>query len=142
MTFKQLFSALCVALAALSIAAPAQAVVKKKAVAKKAPAPVVEEGTLWTCAEGVSFRLKGDVATFPAVTLFMKGKKYNLARVITTTGAGRFKDDISGMDLVTIPAKAMLFNRKQGARLGDECKTAEMAKQAPVASSLDLPASN
>jgi hypothetical protein len=38
----------------------------------------------------------------------------------------RFKHHDSGLDLVVIGPKAMLFNIKTGNRLADECKTVAM----------------
>jgi hypothetical protein len=55
-----------------------------------------------------------------------EGKVYRLPRQNTVTGADRYFDQRTGMDLVVIPSKAMLFNRNLGQRLADECQTADM----------------
>ncbi len=41
-------------------------------------------------------------------------------------GSMRFKNYDSGLDLVVIGPKAMLFNIKTGIRVADECKTVAM----------------
>ena len=61
------------------------------------------------------------------VTVHWAKKDYKLPRESTTTGADRFYDPASGMDLVVIPTKAMLFSDKDSSRLADECMTPEMA---------------
>ena len=66
------------------------------------------------------------------VTVHWANKNYNLPREATTTGADRFHDAASGMDLVVIPTKAMLFSDKDSSRLADECKTAAMIQGAPA----------
>ena len=64
---------------------------------------------------------------FQCVTATQAKKDYKLPRQDTTTGADRFHDSATGMDLVVIPTKAMLFSDKDESRLADECMTAEMA---------------
>ena len=76
--------------------------------------------------------LKGDMKRDQIVTVHWANKNYNLPREATTTGADRFHDAATGMDLVVIPTKAMLFSDKDSSRLADECKTPEMAQGAPA----------
>ena len=66
------------------------------------------------------------------VTVHWANKNYNLPREATTTGADRFHDAATGMDLVVIPTKAMLFQDKDSSRLADECKTTAMMQGAPA----------
>ncbi len=103
----------------------------------KAPAvakvdPVLEGSEKWSCKEGLSFDMKGDMKRDQIVTVRWGSKNYNLPREATTTGADRFHDAASGMDLVVIPTKAMLFSDNDSSRLADECKTAAMLQGAPA----------
>lgn len=94
--------------------------------------PVPEGSVKWSCAEGLSFDLKGDMKRDQIVTVHWANKNYNLPRETTTTGADRFHDPASGMDLVVIPTKAMLFSDKDSSRLADECKNAAMQQGTPA----------
>jgi hypothetical protein len=68
------------------------------------------------------------------LTMFWEGRNYKLPRQQTTTGADRFFDAASGLDLVVIPTKAMLFtHRDGGSRLADECMTQAMSDQNKLA---------
>ncbi|WP_322104588.1 hypothetical protein [Paraburkholderia sp. J41] len=108
--------------------APKNRLIKRKAnPAKEAKVDAVPEGSEhWSCAEGMQFDLKGDMARDQILTVHWAGKNYNLPRQTTTTGADRFHDAATGLDLVVIPTKAMLFSDKDSSRLADECKTAAM----------------
>jgi hypothetical protein len=108
--------------------------IKRKAnPAKEAKVDPVPEGAeKWSCNEGLAFDLKGDMKRDQIVTVHWANKNYNLPREATTTGADRFHDAASGMDLVVIPTKAMLFSDKDSSRLADECKTAAMQQGAPA----------
>jgi hypothetical protein len=111
--------------------APARRLIKRKPAAEaKAAAkvdPISEGSTKWSCNEGLAFYLKGDMKRDQVVTVNWAKKDYQLPRETTTTGADRFHDAATGMDLVVIPTKAMLFSDKDSSRLADECKTDEMA---------------
>jgi hypothetical protein len=111
--------------------APARRLIKRKPAAEaKAAAKVdaIPEGsTKWSCNEGLAFYLKGDMKRDQVVTVNWAKKDYQLPRESTTTGADRFHDAATGMDLVVIPSKAMLFSDKDSSRLADECKTDDMA---------------
>ena len=112
--------------------APKHKIIKRKAnPAKEAKVDPVPEGSQhWSCAEGMQFDLKGDMARDQIVTVHWANKNYNLPRQTTTTGADRFHDAATGLDLVVIPTKAMLFSDKDSSRLADECKTAAMQQGA------------
>lgn len=133
-SFKHTLSAALLGFCALGLSATAHAVTKKpvKKVAKKAPEPITPTGTQWKCSGGTHFHLDGNLARDQILTLYWEGKKYKLPRINTITGAERYTDEASGMDLIVIPSKAMLLNRKLGGRLGDECKTAEMEAGKPA----------
>ncbi|WP_413708149.1 hypothetical protein [Ralstonia sp. Ralssp110] len=106
---------------------------KKRAAKKAAPVAAVKpEGVEWKCELGNELYLKGDMARDQIITMYWKGKNYQLPRQMTRTGADRYFDQKTGMDLVVIPSKAMLFDRNEGHRLADECQTAEMAAGAPA----------
>ena len=118
-------------------AAPTKAKAKKRVVhkryvrGKKAPViakgdPVLDGAVKWTCEDDNSFYLSGDMKRDQIVTLNWDGRNYKLPRQVTTTGADRFHDLASGIDLVVIPFKAMLFSDSGGSRLADECKDPEM----------------
>ncbi len=109
--------------------APKHRLVKRKPGATPAKADPIEEGSVeWSCAESQHFELKGDMKRDQIVTVHWGTKNYKLPRESTTTGADRFHDAATGMDLVVIPTKAMLFSDKDSSRLADECKTASMTQ--------------
>ncbi|NLP59983.1 hypothetical protein [Paraburkholderia sacchari] len=114
--------------------APKHKIIKRKAnPAKEAKVDPIPEGSEhWSCAEGMQFDLKGDMARDQIVTVHWANKNYNLPRQTTTTGADRFHDAATGLDLVVIPTKAMLFSDKDSSRLADECKTVAMQQGAPA----------
>jgi len=100
---------------------------KKKAVVVAEKKEVIPDGAeKWSCAEGQTIYLKGDMKRDQIMTMFYDGKSFQLPRRDTTTGADRFYDMASGMDLVVIPTKAMLFSDKEEDRLADECMTDAM----------------
>ena len=113
--------------------APKRLIKRKSNPAKEAKVDPVPDGAVkWSCNEGLTFELKGDMKRDQIVTVHWANKNYNLPRETTTTGADRFHDAASGLDLVVIPSKAMLFSDNDGSRLADECKTAEMSQGAPA----------
>jgi len=107
---------------------------KKSAVVAAAKKEAIPEGAdKWSCAEGQALFIKGDMKRDQILTLYYEGKSFQLPRRDTTTGADRFYDMASGMDLVVIPTKAMLFSDKEDDRLADECKTDAMIHQNELA---------
>lgn len=114
-------------------AAKKKAPAKKKTTKKAAPVAAAKpEGVQWKCELGNDLYIAGDMTRDQVITMHWKGKNYQLPRQLTRTGADRYFDQKTGMDLVVIPAKAMLFDRNEGHRLADECQTAEMAAGAPA----------
>lgn len=101
----------------------------KKAQARAAAKtdPVPEGAVKWACKDGLSYELAGDMKRDQIVTVHWANKNYKLPRHQTTTGADVFYDPASGMKLVVIPTKGMLFSDKDDSRLADECQTPEMA---------------
>jgi hypothetical protein len=113
---------------------PRRLVKRKANPAKEAKVDPIPEGAeKWSCKDGLAFEMKGDMKRDQIVTVHWANKNYNLPRESTTTGADRFHDAASGMDLVVIPTKAMLFQDKDSSRLADECKTVAMEQGAPAA---------
>lgn len=158
---KQLVLAACLGALTLTSAGAALAqepakkpAATKKAAAKKstkktaAAAPAVEPtGEKWQCELGNALWINGNMQRDEVLTVHWQGKDYRLPRQTTVTGADRYFDAHSGLDLVVIPSKAMLFNKNLGQRLADECQTAAMqaggsaptvagALRAPVATPL------
>ena len=112
---------------------PRRLVKRKANPAKEAKVDPIPEGAeKWSCKDGLAFEMKGDMKRDQIVTVHWANKNYNLPRESTTTGADRFHDAASGMDLVVIPTKAMLFSDKDSSRLADECKTVAMQQGAPA----------
>ena len=56
-----------------------------------------------------------------AIDLTWKGRHYLLLRKPTTTGAYHFDDQKAGLVMIQIPAKSMLFDKKDMMRLADDC---------------------
>ncbi|WP_420997053.1 hypothetical protein ACKI2N_013465 [Cupriavidus sp. 30B13] len=159
---KHLVLAACIGAFSLTSAgvAMAQEPAKKAAPAKKAPAkkntkktvaakevPPEPTGEKWQCELGHAIYISGNMLRDEVIVVNWEGKEYRLPRQSTVTGADRYFDARSGMDLVVIPSKAMLFNKTAGQRLADECQTADMlaggsaptqagALRAPVATPL------
>lgn len=74
----------------------------------------------WRCEDGhISSALN---SSSDEVKITWNNKQFRLQRQETKTGAKRYFDEMSGMDWVVIPTKAMLFNRKEGRRLADNCQ--------------------
>jgi hypothetical protein len=119
-------------------AALAQETTKKPAATKKtaskstknsttaAAAPVVPAGEKWQCELGHAIYITGNMRRDEVIGVNWEGREYKLPRQNTVTGADRYFDARTGMDLVVIPSKAMLFNRNMGQRLADECQNADM----------------
>ena len=107
---------------------------KKAAVAAAPKAQPVDGSELWSCTENHKLYIKGNMKRDQVLTMFWDGRNYKLPRQQTTTGADRFYDAASGLDLIVIPAKAMLFtHRDGGSRLADECLTQAMAEHDKLA---------
>ncbi|CAG2143868.1 hypothetical protein [Cupriavidus plantarum] len=158
---KHLVLAACIGAMTLTAgAALAQEPAKKPAATKKAPAkksakkatpvaevPATPNGEKWQCELGHAIYISGDMRRDEVIVVNWEAKEYRLPRQATVTGADRYFDARSGLDLVVIPSKAMLFNKNLGQRLADECQNADMqaggaaptvagALRAPVATPL------
>ena len=78
---------------------------------------------IWSCSNNERFITSG-----PANKLMVqwRSKSYEMQKEASLPGSMRFKHHDSGLDLVVIGPKAMLFNIKTGKRVADECKTVAM----------------
>ena len=78
---------------------------------------------IWSCSNNERFITSG-----PANKLMVqwRSKSYEMQKEASLPGSIRFKHHDSGLDLVVIGPKAMLFNIKTGNRVADECKTVSM----------------
>ena len=136
---KQLILAACIGAFTLTTAGtvmaqePAKKTTTKKAPAKKskaapaaAAAATVPNGEKWQCELGNTLYIAGNMQRDEVLTVHWQGRDYKLPRQTTVTGADRYYDARSGLDLVVIPSKAMLFNHNLGQRLADECQNADM----------------
>jgi len=76
--------------------------------------------------------------------LQLKGQRYRVRPVETSTGAVRLEDKLQGAVWLQLLNKSMLMNQKQGRRLADECMSpmqqaaAEQLKLNPMPSLLDV----
>ncbi|MBY4896399.1 hypothetical protein [Cupriavidus sp. AU9028] len=119
----------------------------KAGAAAAAAAAVIPQGEKWQCELGKALYVNGNMLRDEVITVHWDGRDYRLPRQTTVTGADRYFDQQSGLDMVVIPSKAMLFDRNHGQRLADECQTSDMlaggsaptqagALRAPVATPL------
>ncbi|WER46876.1 hypothetical protein CupriaWKF_04665 [Cupriavidus sp. WKF15] len=135
---KKLILAACIGAFTLGTAGtvmaqePAHKTTTKKAPAKKsskaapAAAAVTPTGEKWQCELGNVLYISGNMQRDEVLSVHWQGRDYKLPRQSTVTGADRYFDARSGLDLVVIPSKAMLFNKNLGQRLADECQNADM----------------
>ncbi|MGY8523961.1 hypothetical protein [Paracidovorax citrulli] len=98
----------------------------KAGAAAAAAAAVIPQGEKWQCELGKSLFVNGNMLRDEIITVHWDGRDHRLPRQATVTGADRYFDQQSGLDLVVIPSKAMLFDRNHGQRLADECQTSDM----------------
>lgn len=82
-----------------------------------------------TCESGKRMAVFGDQNTDNVIELHWGGGAYQMQRVPTTTGAHRFEHSGSGLVWISIPAKAMLLDRKLGAPVANECRTVAIQRQ-------------
>ncbi len=150
---KRLVSGLLVS---LTVALPAQALVKESAVkpgtkpsrsASKAPVVVpvpetpvptvlsaeqlaiaerVQVGTS-QCELAVVVTVRADAQTAGRFVLEAGHKRYTLDPVVTSTGAVRLEDVSSGAVWIQLANKSMLMNQKLGQRIADDCMNPQQA---------------
>jgi len=111
---------------------------RKENPAKEAKVDPIPEGSeKWTCKEGLSFDMKGDMKRDQIVTVHWANKNYQLPREATTTGADRFHDSQdAGIDRVTD------FSYAQGDRVMLDPGTTFTASQVGADTVLDMGGGN
>ena len=78
----------------------------------------------WSCNNNHQLKTIGDGAG--NIGLVWNAKTYEMKRETSLPGSLRFKNHDTGLDLVVLGNKAMLFNIRSGVRLADYCQTADM----------------
>jgi hypothetical protein len=74
------------------------------------------------CELGERVAIMGDQTIDKTIALIWQGKRYNMQRVATSTGADRFEDSSSGLVWIGIPAKGMLLDARHGTPLVNDCR--------------------
>ncbi len=77
----------------------------------------------WSCSNGMELKTSG---TPENLTLEWNSRSFVMNKETSLPGSLRYKNMDTGLDLVVLGNKAMLFNIKSGVRLADFCQTAEM----------------
>lgn len=78
----------------------------------------------WNCSNNHQLKTIGDGAG--NIGLVWNSKTYEMKKEVSLPGSLRFKNHDTGLDLVVLGNKAMLFNIRSGVRLADFCQTADM----------------
>lgn len=73
------------------------------------------------CGSHQTMDVKREDANDHAILITWKGRRYLLTRKPTTTGAYHFDDAKAGLVMIQIPAKSMLFDKRDMTRLADDC---------------------
>ena len=120
-----------VGLPAAHAASPATKAPAAVAATVTPPAPVVAQadplpsyamkGGRMVCGDRLRMDIRIEVKDDHAIDLTWKGRHYLLLRKPTTTGAYHFDDQKAGLVMIQIPAKSMLFDKKDMMRLADDC---------------------
>jgi hypothetical protein len=92
----------------------------KPSILNEPSASTMDVDQKWRCEQNLTLRLRP--VDSQQIELVWHTKRFQLRQQMTQTGAQRYYDIKSGMDLVIIPSKLMLFNRTQGTRLADNCQ--------------------
>jgi hypothetical protein len=83
-----------------------------------------KETHAWSCNNNHQLKTIGDGAG--NIGLVWNSKTYEMKKEVSLPGSLRFKNHDTGLDLVVLGNKAMLFNIRSGIRLADFCQTADM----------------
>ena len=78
----------------------------------------------WSCNNNHQLKTIGDGGA--NIGLVWNAKTYEMKREVSLPGSLRYKNHDTGLDLVILGNKAMLFNIRSGVRLADYCQTADM----------------
>jgi len=93
------------------------------------------------CELGASVTLAPDIRSAGRFVLALGREQYLMEPVVTSTGAVRLEDSVSGSVWIQVPNKSMLMNQKMGKRLAGECMHPEqllVAKAMALSPALDL----
>jgi hypothetical protein len=101
---------------AATVAPPAPVVAQ----ADPLPSYAMKEGRM-ICGDRLRMDVRIEGKDDHAIDLTWKGRHYLLLRKPTTTGAYHFDDQKAGLVMIQIPAKSMLFDKKDMMRLADDC---------------------
>lgn len=78
----------------------------------------------WNCSNNHQLKTVGNGDG--TLGLVWNSKTYEMKKEVSLPGSLRFKNHDTGLDLVVLGNKAMLFNIRSGVRLADFCQTADM----------------
>jgi len=93
------------------------------ALSSQAQNAVQNQEFTWTCSDNHQLKTTG---TGDSLGLVWNSKSYTMKKEASLPGSLRYKNQDTGLDLVVLGNKAMLFNIKSGTRLADFCQTADM----------------
>ncbi|MDP3621798.1 MAG: hypothetical protein Q8R65_07765 [Polynucleobacter sp.] len=83
-----------------------------------------KETHAWSCSNNHQLKTVGNGEG--NIGLVWNSKTYEMKKETSLPGSLRFKNHDTGLDLVVLGNKAMLFNIRSGIRLADFCQTADM----------------
>jgi membrane-bound inhibitor of C-type lysozyme len=112
------------AAAPLAVAAPVAAKAPEPTPAAVAAAPAREfklESGMYRCEEKQTVAVKRINNGGKSIVLGYKGKDYELAQVITQTGALRYEDAKAGYAWIQVVGSALLLDTKRGNRVANKC---------------------
>lgn len=137
------FSLLSISEAAgISLAAPSAAEAHSaNATQAGIPPPISAQGTQadtlhpvptdYTCEFGINFTIYKMDSDDSHMFVRWESRIHRLDKVMTTTGARRFENDVSGLTWISLPTKVILLDSKLHRQLANECKSAEFIQQEP-----------
>jgi hypothetical protein len=97
------------------------------------------------CELGAVVTMANDERSPGRFFLDLANKRYVLLPVVTSTGAVRLEDEVSGAVWIQLGNKSMLMNQKEGKRMADDCMNpdqllvAQALERNPVPGLLDAP---
>ena len=110
--------------AVAALASPSSRVAAPLSEAEQAIAANVHVGEL-PCELGQKVSLRADPDAPGYFRMSLKGERFHLRPVQSSTGAVRLEDTAQGAVWIQLANKSMLMSQKQGRRLADECASPE-----------------
>ena len=110
--------------AVAALASPSSRVAAPLSEAEQAIAANVHVGEL-PCELGQKVSLRADPDAPGYFRMSLKGERFHLRPVQSSTGAVRLEDAAQGAVWIQLANKSMLMSQKQGRRLADECASPE-----------------